>query len=93
MTQPTTGPSQHQLRSELEAMVLGDLSGPAGGKVEELAEHTVRDGNLVGVLASNRSAGGTAKPAVDEEPGAPTRRSAVPIERIAGRPGYAVRSS
>ena len=93
MTRRTTIPSQHQLCVELEAMVLGDLSGPAGGKGEELTEHTVRDGNLVGVLASNRSAGGTAKPAVDEEPGAPTRRSAGPFERIAGRPGYAVRSS
>jgi hypothetical protein len=51
MTQPTTIPSQRQLRSELEAMVLGDLSGPAGGKVEELTERTVRDHHLVGVLA------------------------------------------
>ena len=51
MTQPTTSPSQHQLCVELEAMVLGDLSGPAVGKVEELTERTVRDRNLVGVLA------------------------------------------
>ena len=51
MTQPTTIPSQHQLRSELEAMVLDDLSGPAGGRGEELTERTVRDHHLVGVLA------------------------------------------
>ncbi len=51
MTPPTTSPSQRQLCVELEAMVLGDLSGPAGGKGEELTERTVRDHYLVGVLA------------------------------------------
>jgi hypothetical protein len=51
MTQRTTSPSQRQLCVELEAMVLGDLSGPAGGKGEELTERTVRDHYLVGVLA------------------------------------------
>jgi len=40
-------PSQHQLRAELEAMVLGDLLGPAGGESEELTERTVRDRYLV----------------------------------------------
>ena len=49
--------SQHQLRAELEAMVLGDLLGPAGGESEELTERTVRDRYLVGVLAPSRSAG------------------------------------
>ncbi len=49
-------PSQHQLRAELETMVLGDLLGPAGGESEELTERTVRDRYLVGVLAPSRSA-------------------------------------
>ena len=48
-------PSQHQLRDELEAMVLGDLLGPAGGEGEELTERTVRDSDLVGGLAPSRS--------------------------------------
>jgi hypothetical protein len=51
MTQRKTIPSQHRLCVELEAMVPGDLLGPAGGKGEELTEHTVRDHYLVGVLA------------------------------------------
>ena len=63
----TPTPSQHQLRAELEAMVLSDLLGPAGGESEELTERTVRDRYLVGVLAPSRSAGAAAKPAVDEE--------------------------
>lgn len=58
--------SQHQLRAELETMVLGDLLGPAGGEGEELTERTVRDRYLVGVMAPSRSAG-TAAAAVDEE--------------------------
>ena len=41
----------NQLRAELEAMVLGDLLGPAGGESEELIERNVRDRYLVGVLA------------------------------------------
>jgi len=52
----TSIPSQHRLRAELEAMVLGDLLGPAGGEAEELTERTVRDRYLVGVLAPSRSA-------------------------------------
>jgi hypothetical protein len=63
----TPVPSQHQLRAELEAMVLGDLLGPAGGESEELTERTVRDRYLVGVLAPSRSAGAASKTAVDEE--------------------------
>ncbi len=35
----------------LEAMVVGDLLGPAGGPDEELTERNVRDRYLVGVLA------------------------------------------
>ena len=49
-------PSQHQLRAELEAMVLGDLLGPAGGDNEELTERSARDRYLVGVLAPSRGA-------------------------------------
>src|SRR6516162_5259281 len=44
-------PSPVQLRSMLEAMVLGDLLGPAGGPDEELTEGNVHDRYLVGVLA------------------------------------------
>jgi hypothetical protein len=54
------------LRAELEAMVLGDLLGPAGGEDEELTERTVRDRYLVGVLAPSRSAT-SAKQTADEE--------------------------
>ena len=63
--------SQHQLRAELEKMVLGDLLGPAAGEGEELTERTVRDRYLVGVLAPSRSVNAAVnaavKPAVDEE--------------------------
>lgn len=67
MSQATKSPSQHQLRTELESMVLGDLLGPAGGESEELTERTVRDRYLVGVLAPSRSAKPDSKPPVDEE--------------------------
>src|SRR5262245_1800583 len=63
----TSSPSQHRLRDELEAMVLGDLLGPAGGDSEELTERTVRDRYLVGVLAPSRASGTGAKPATAEE--------------------------
>lgn len=67
MNPPMPATSQHQIRAELEAMVLGDLLGPAGGESEELTERTVRDRYLVGVLAPSRSAGAAAKSAVNEE--------------------------
>jgi len=54
---PTPTPSQYQLRSKLEAMVIGDLLGPAAGENEELIERSVRDRYLVGVLAPSRPAG------------------------------------
>ena len=57
MSQSKSIPSLHQLRAELEAMVLGDLLGPAGGENEELTERTVRDRYLVGVLVPSRSGG------------------------------------
>ena len=47
-------PSPTQIRAELEAMVLGDLLGPAGGDIEELTERSVRDRYIVGVLAPSR---------------------------------------
>lgn len=48
-------PSHTEIRAELEAMVIGDLLGPAGGDSEELTERTVRDRYVVGVLAPSRS--------------------------------------
>ncbi|MEJ7637266.1 MAG: hypothetical protein WKF75_04560, partial [Singulisphaera sp.] len=55
------------LRAELEAMVLGDLLGPAGGQDEELTERTVRDRYLVGVLAPSRSNATDAKPTAEDD--------------------------
>lgn len=63
-TAPT--PSHHEIRAELEAMVLGDLLGPAGGESEELTERTVRDRYLVGVLAPSR-AGPSAEAEAEED--------------------------
>ncbi|MFO0905843.1 MAG: hypothetical protein U0939_22740 [Pirellulales bacterium] len=54
MSQMSNAPTQHQIRAELEAMVLGDLLGPAGGESEELVERSVRERYLVGVLAPSR---------------------------------------
>ncbi|WP_417384170.1 DISARM system helicase DrmA [Gimesia sp.] len=48
-------PNQSEIRAELEAMVIGDLLGPAGGESEELTERTVRDRYIVGVLAPSRA--------------------------------------
>ena len=48
-------PSPSQLRAELEAMVVGDLLGPAGGESEEITERNVRDRYLIGVLAPSRA--------------------------------------
>lgn len=44
-------PTPTQLRAILEAMVVDDLLGPAGGPDEELTERNVRDRYLVGILA------------------------------------------
>jgi hypothetical protein len=64
--------SPNQLRAELEAMVLGDLIGPAGGPTEELTERTVRDRYLVGVLAPSRAgAPADAKPEEEEDEDTP----------------------
>lgn len=62
----TKVPNSNELRAELEAMVLGDLLGPAGGENEELTERTVRDRYIVGVLAPSR-AGAPADTVPDEE--------------------------
>ncbi len=58
---------QHEIRAELEAMVLGDLLGPASGEGEELTERTVRDRYLVGVLAPSRTARTASKPTAEDE--------------------------
>ena len=50
----TSTPSPTQIRAELEQMVFADLLGPAGGPDEEVAERTVRDRYLVGVLVPRR---------------------------------------
>ena len=47
-------PSPMKIREELEQMVLNDLLGPAGGPAEEIAEQSVRDRYLVGMLAPKR---------------------------------------
>jgi hypothetical protein len=61
-------PVEHpRLRAELEAMVLGDLLGPAGGPDEELTERTVRDRYLVGVLAPSRAAPPIARPLAEDD--------------------------
>src|SRR2546422_10884975 len=49
--QSSTTPSSVTLRAELEAMILADLLGPAGGEAEQIAEGNVRDRYLVGALA------------------------------------------
>ena len=45
------------IRAELEAMVLGDLLGPAGGENEELTERTVRDRYIVGARGLSAEVG------------------------------------
>jgi len=59
-------PSSAEIRAELEAMVVGDLLGPAGGESEELTERTVRDRYIVGVLAPSR-AGAPSDEAIDDD--------------------------
>ena len=54
MIPATPIPSQHQLRAELEAMVVGDLRRSVGGGKEEQTAQTVPDRYLVGVLAPLR---------------------------------------
>ena len=54
MSTTNAPPSQHQLRAELEAMVIRDLLGPAEGPNEELTERSVRERYLVGILAPSR---------------------------------------
>ena len=44
-------PSADQLRRDLLEMVMRDLHGPAAGPEEEVAERSVRDRYLVGMLA------------------------------------------
>ena len=44
-------PSAYKIREELEAAIIADLLGPAGGENEELDEKSVSDRYLVGLLA------------------------------------------
>lgn len=61
-------PNPTKIRVELEAMVIGDLLGPAGGPDEELTERNVRDRYLVGVLAPRPQSQPTpAKPEEQED--------------------------
>ena len=65
-TLQSLAPSPVQHRAMLEAMVVGDLLGPAGGESEELTERNVRDRYLVGVLAP-RSQPQPVQPKPEEE--------------------------
>ncbi len=47
-------PSSRQIREELEAAVVRDLLGPVGGSEEEIADGSVRDRYLVGLLAPRK---------------------------------------
>jgi len=60
-------PTPAELRAELEAMVVGDLLGPAGGASEELTERTVRDRYVVGVLAPSRAGEQSIEATAEEE--------------------------
>lgn len=52
MLEPSlTPPSPAAIRAELERLILLDLLGPSGGPEEEIAEPSVRDRYLVGMLA------------------------------------------
>jgi hypothetical protein len=51
MTDALVPPSHTQIRQELQDLVLKDLLGPAGGENEILAEPTVRDRYILGLLA------------------------------------------
>ncbi|MDW8217288.1 MAG: hypothetical protein RML57_06765 [Acidobacteriota bacterium] len=73
MSEQVTIPSQHQIRAELEAMLLRDLLGPAGGDNEELTERAVWDRYLVGVLAPSHAAelAANTKTSASDTPGLP----------------------
>jgi hypothetical protein len=47
-------PSRRQIREQLEATVIRDLLGPVGGPEEEIADGSVRDRYLVGLLAPRK---------------------------------------
>ncbi len=47
-------PSQHQIRDELERLIVADLLGPAGGPEEEVAERRVSERYATGMLAPRR---------------------------------------
>jgi hypothetical protein len=49
-TLPRAPPNPFEIRRELAELVFRDLHGPASGPEEEVAESTVRDRYLVGML-------------------------------------------
>ena len=51
MTDTLEKPTPLQLRAELEAMVINDLLGPAGGPTEIITERNVRGRYVLGLLA------------------------------------------
>jgi hypothetical protein len=55
-TAPQTTVSSFELRRQLVSLVLNDLLGPAGGPEEEIAESSVRERYLVGMLAPRKQA-------------------------------------
>jgi len=57
-------PSPHQIRQELQGLVLQDLHGPAGGEEEIIDEQYVRDRYILGKLAPK---GQSALSDVDED--------------------------
>lgn len=48
-------PSHHEIRDELQCMVINDLLGPAGGPEEEVDEPKVTDRYILGTLAPRRT--------------------------------------
>jgi len=63
MTDGITPPSHSEIRQELQDLVLKDLLGPASGENEIVAEQTVRDRYILGLLAPK---GQTALPDEDD---------------------------
>lgn len=47
-------PSQHQIRDELEHLIVADLLGPAGGPEEEVVERRISERYATGMLAPRR---------------------------------------
>ena len=82
-TAPVFAAPPHAIREELEALVMADLLGPAGGPDEEVMEDRVRERYLVGMLAPKRQVVDEG----DEKTGRGGRRVTVRGERRAGKVG------